>query len=404
MRLCGVRLCGVLVLALVIVSKNAAAQSHAAALPMGSAIKLGLDPEQLNRAASLVEHAVEDDEIPAAVIFVACQGEVVLHRAFGFRDAARTQPLQKNALFRMASNSKAVTAAGILLLVQDGQLQLDDPVAKFLPAFANETWKSVTVRHLLTHTSGCRIKRLFLKPLLSFDSQAAAQSPIGSRLVREVIRFAEIPTEAEAGETWSYNNAGFNILAGLIEHLTGSYQEFLRARLYQPLGMLDSCNHESRADHNRMSTVMKRQQDGSWQPGWTPGDPPDWPFARGSGGMVSTAADYALFCQMLLRQGDAKNDSILRADLVAEMTSPQQDQCPAAKTYGLGWKVQEAGGVFSHTGSDGTFVWVDPQRELIGMLFTQTNGASIPRTVFREAVEAAWRGVGNGNSTVPAAD
>ncbi|MGB0742326.1 MAG: serine hydrolase domain-containing protein, partial [Planctomycetaceae bacterium] len=127
----------------------------------------------MNRAASLVEHAVEDDEIPAAVIFVACQGEVVLHRAFGFRDAARTQPLQENALFRMASNSKAVTAAGILLLVQDGQLQLDDPVAKFLPAFANETWNSVTVRHLLTHTSGCRIKPLFLKPLLSFDSQAA---------------------------------------------------------------------------------------------------------------------------------------------------------------------------------------------------------------------------------------
>ena len=134
-----------------------------------------------------------------------------------------------------------------------------------------------------------------------------------------------------------------------------------------------SCNHESDADHDRMSTVMKRQPDGTWKPGWSPGDAPDWPFPRGSGGMVTTARDYALFCQMLLNRGVYDRKRILSEASVSEMTAPQSKRIAAAKTYGLGWVVSEPGGPFSHSGSDGTYVWVDPATEIIGMVLTQTN-------------------------------
>ncbi len=372
----------------------------ATTLEVGEPADVDMQPERLQRAVSVVRHAIEDDEIPGAVVLVARHGRVVIHEAFGHRDVERTVPMQTDSLFRMASNSKAITATGILLLVDQGKLDLDAAVKTYLPAFDNDAWSDVTLRHLLTHTAGVRIKPLFLKPLLddSLDNTGPLdtgtlknrpQSQTPSALVREVSRFAAIPPEKAPGTTYSYSNASYNILAGVIERVTGSYQAHLRDRLYQPLRMRDSCNHESIADHVRMSTVMKRQPDGSWKAGWTPGDPPDWPFPRGSGGMVSTAWDYAVFCQMLLNQGEYRGERILAAESVREMTTPQAEHAAAARTYGLGWRVTEAGGVFSHTGSDGTYVWVDPEDDLIGMVLTQTNGTTRPRDVFRRLIRLA---------------
>ncbi len=356
-------------------------------LRTGAPADVDVDAKRLADAVSIVRHAVEDGEIPGAVVLVARRGQVILHEALGHRDLERSQPMQPDSLFRMASNSKAVTAAAVMLLVDEGRIDLDAPVGAHLPAFDNAAWEPVTIRHLLTHTSGSRIKPLFLTPFLETDSEAE-QVP---DLVREVSRFAEIAPQAEPGTSYSYNNAGFNILAGVIEQLTGSYKEYLHSRLYEPLGMLDSCNHESDADHDRMSTVMKRQSDGSWKAGWTPGDAPDWPFPRGSGGMVSTAWDYALFCQMLLNQGIYNDKRILSRKSIDEMTNPQLDHIQAAKAYGLGWKVSEPGGTFSHTGSDGTYVWVDPTEEVVGMVLTQTNSTTRPRDAFRRLVQLACR-------------
>ncbi|MDP6557238.1 MAG: serine hydrolase [Pirellulaceae bacterium] len=354
-------------------------------LEYGEPADVGVDAGRLDRAVSIVRHAVEDGEIPGAVVLVAHRGRVILQEAFGFRDIERTQPMQTDSLFRMASNSKAVTAAGIMLLVEEGKLDLDAPVGTCLPAFDNDAWRPVTIRHLLTHTSGTRIKPLFLTPLLTSSSD----HPQAPDLRLEVNRFAEIPPDEKPGTTYSYSNAGFNTLAAVIEHVVGSYKEHLRTRLYEPLGMRDTCNHETDADHDRMSTVMKRQADGMWKAGWTPGDPPDWPFPRGSGGMVSTAWDYAVFCQMLLNEGSYGGKQILSPATVREMTNPQSAHCEAARTYGLGWRVAEPNGVFSHTGSDGTYVWVDPVDDVIGMVLTQTNSTTRPRDAFRRLIQLA---------------
>ncbi|MGB1815429.1 MAG: serine hydrolase domain-containing protein [Rubripirellula sp.] len=363
----------------------ASSPSATAGLSVGRASEVGVDPQILNQAAALIRETVAEKEIPGAVILIAREGKIILHHAFGHRDLQCTLPMQTDSLFRMASNSKAITAAGIMLLVEDGKLDLDKPVGTYLHAFRNERWRAITLRHLLTHTSGIRIKPLFLTPLI----QRSATHPHAPDLRLEVDRFAAIAPLEPAGKTYSYNNACYNTLAAVIEEVTGSYKQHLRDRIYKPMGMLDSCNHESDANHDRMSTVLRRQRDGSWSKGWQPGDAPDWPFPRGSGGMISSSRDYALFCQMLLNQGQHGNQQILSSDSVREMTNPQGHHCEAAINYGLGWKVSEAGGTFSHTGSDGTFVWVDPHRNLIGMVLTQCNGVNPPRAEFRQLVESA---------------
>ena len=362
-----------------------ATSTTATELTRGRAAKVGVNPETLNQAASLIEEAVAEDKIPGAVILVARKGKIILHQAYGHRNLQRNRPMQADSLFRMASNSNAITAAGIMLLVEDGKLDLDKSVGTYLKAFQNERWNEITLRHLLTHTSGIRIKPLFFTPLL----QRSATYPQAPDLRLEVNRFAAAQPLEPAGKTYSYNNACYNTLAAVIEEITGSYKQHLDQRIYQPLGMSDSCNHESDADHNRMSTVFRRQRDGTWNAGWKPGDAPDWPFPRGSGGMVSSARDYALFCQMLLNKGRYGDKQILQSDSVTEMTNPQAKHCEAAVNYGLGWTVSEQGGIFSHSGSDGTYVWADPNRDLIGMLLTQCNGTKPPRSEFRELVESA---------------
>ena len=340
-----------------------------------------MDSRLLEQAATLVQDSVSEGEIPGAVVFVARRGKVVLHRAFGWKDVSHSLPMERDTLFRMASNSKAVTAAGILLLVEDGDVSLDQNVGEYLPAFDRDGWADVTVRHLLTHTSGLEIKSLFIKPLL----KQSHDQPGDRNLVTEVNRFASSPPTS-VGEKYAYNNAGYNMLAAMIQHMTGSYREHLRSRIYRPLKMKDSCNHESEADRQRMATVLQRQASGTWREGWTPQSSPDYPFPRGSGGMVSTASDYAKFCQMLLNGGTYQNKRILRKSSVDQATKSQRAEIAAAKSYGLGWKTNETDGTFSHSGSDGTYVWVDPGRQLIGMLLTQCKGSTIPRESFRELV------------------
>lgn len=156
--------------------------------------------------------------------------------------------------------------------------------------------------------------------------------------------------------------------------------------------MHDSSNHESDAAHARMSAVFRKQSEGKWAVRWKPGDAPDYPFARGSGGMISTTRDYAIFCQMLLNGGSYANRRVLSEDMVRQSIQAQAHRIPASKSYGLGWVVSPETGVFSHAGSDGTWTWVDPKHQLIGLIFTQTQRQSDHRKPFREMVTQACSG------------
>ncbi|MCG8467675.1 MAG: beta-lactamase family protein, partial [Gemmatimonadetes bacterium] len=188
----------------------------------------------------------------------------------------------------------------------------------------------------------------------------------------------------------------YNTLGALIEIASGRLLEArLEETIYEPLGMVDSYNH--RADHplddklGRMGAVYYgRDSDGEWRPGGTPGGPVAFPFARASGGMISTAYDYAIFGQMFLNGGEYGGARILRPETVELMTSPKihiSGEGDEASYYGYGWRLGD--GAFGHGGSDGTNAWIDPERQIIGLVFTQTPSGNNPLERFRELVNLA---------------
>jgi CubicO group peptidase (beta-lactamase class C family) len=149
--------------------------------------------------------------------------------------------------------------------------------------------------------------------------------------------------------------------------------------------MREVSHHESEADQSRMSKVYA-QRDGEWQVRWSPGDAGSYPIVRASGGMISTALDYAVFLQTWLNGGSFGDARILSGDSVLQGTSIQSP----TDSYGFGWRIGPDGD-FSHGGSDGTFAWADPARKLIGLLFTQSPGSDHPRNEFRRLVTEALR-------------
>ena len=323
-------------------------------------------PSGLRGAVERFEQAIADEHVLGAVLLVTQGDQVLLHEALGHRDAARERPMKPDALFRMASNTKAVTAAAVLTLVDEGKVGLDDPVAKWFPTFTGPRGGAVTIRHLLTHSSGLRIPTLFLQPL----TQRSEQNPDAPNLVQECARFGEVGPVEEPGKTYSYSNPGYNLLAGVVEVVTGEpFADYVQRRFYEPLGMVDSCHHETVADNDRMSEVVKEKGRGGWSVRWRPGGEPTLPFVRGSGGMISTAQDYERFARLFL-DGGARGDRCLLSD--ESVAAATRDQLPHIPTnrYGFGWKITTYG--WSHTGSDGTFVWCSPRRDLVGMVLTQT--------------------------------
>ena len=350
---------------------------------------MGCDAAGLDAAAATIRTAVAEQHALGAVILALRGRTMLLHEAFGSRDVQGKQPMQKDTLFRMASNTKAITAAAVLTLVDEGKLALDDPIAKWFPTWSEGLAGKVTVQQLLTHSSGLRIDSLFLMPLLA----KSEQHPDAPNLILECARFAEVGPKEEPGKSYSYSNPGYNMLAGLVEVVTGKgFETYCQERFYAPLGMRDTCNHESRADNERMSVVVKAaaKREARWSVRWSPGDPATLPFVRGSGGLIATASDYARFCRLVLDDG-VHGDRRLLSQAVIEMATKNQIPHIEGGRYGFGWRIDPEG-TFSHTGSDGTFVWCDPSRDLIGMVLTQTQdskGLAKARQRFRKLVTDA---------------
>ncbi|MBK8975371.1 MAG: beta-lactamase family protein [Planctomycetes bacterium] len=370
--------------------------AQAPVLGDGEPGSVGMSAAVLRAGSELFAEAVARNELCGAVVLVARRGRIVLHEAFGVRDVAGALPMQRDSLFRLASNTKPVVATAVLQLVERGKLGLDDVVRRHLPSFDNHRAGWITVRQLLSHTSGLRIEPIFLMPLLG----PSPEHPDAPSLRAEVDRFGTIGAAVAPGTTYSYSNAGYNTLGALVEVASGlDLADQLRLAIYEPLGMTDTCNHESAANPERMSAVFRRQPDGTWRAGWQPGDPPDYPFVRASGGMISTARDYAVFLQALLQGGAYGDVHILSAESVRAMTTPETARLRApdgraapAELYGLGLGVHPDGS-YSHAGSDGTWAWVDPRRELVGVVFTQCQNGGNPRAQFRAVVEASCRDV-----------
>ena len=365
-------------------------------LTAGTPEEVGMSPTILEAGVKLYRKAIEKGELVGAVLLVARDGKVVLHEALGWRHKGKGLPMEKNTMFRMASNTKPSVATGISMLVEEGKLSYDDPVREYIPSFDNYRAGFIQIKHLLSHTSGFRINSLFLEPYM----EPSPEHPDAPTLQLEAARFGEVGAEVLPGTSYSYSNPGFNTLGALVEIASGHpLEEFLDERIYTPLGMDDSYHHEvaEKLDGklDRMGAVYYTRENGEWVPGWEPGDPPQVPFVRASGGMISTAMDYAVFCQMYLNGGVYGGVRIIQEETVELMTTPfflaggdADPERGVSIGYGYGWNVADDG-TFSHTGSDGTGAWVDPNRELIVLVFTQTPRGRNPRTKFVELVRSA---------------
>lgn len=323
-------LAGVMVLAVATVAgmPAGARAQQGTTLSYGEATEVGMSPAVLQAALGVYEEAVERGDLVGAVVLVARNGTVVLHEAIGWSDAEAGIPMARNTLFQMASNTKPVVATAVLMMAEAGELDLDAPVREHLPEWDNYRAGFITPHQLLSHTSGLRIPTLFL-PGMEEDTD----------LIREARRFGEVGAAAEPG-AYSYSNPGFNTLGALLELRSGELLEaHLDRVLYTPLGMEDSYNyregHPLDGKGDRLGPMYyRRSADG----GWEPGEAVTIPFARGSGGMVSTAWDYAVFLQAFLNGGAYGGVRLLPEAAVTRMT---RDHVAGPEGYGYGWSVED---------------------------------------------------------------
>jgi CubicO group peptidase (beta-lactamase class C family) len=352
----------------------------------GTARAAGMSDQALRAAVSLYADAVTKGKIVGGVLLIARRGQVVVHEAFGLRDWNAKLPMERTTMFRMSSNTKPLIATAVAILAERDRLRFSDSVKHHLPSWNNRKARGITIHQLLSHTSGIRIDAMFAPaPLFRWPW---SRPPT---LRSETDRIGRVGAKVTPGTSYFYTNAGYNALAGLIETVSDQpLGLFLRDEIYRKLGMRDSYNLEVGESLDgklgRMGPTYVLGDHGGWTPLWKPGDPPEVPFARGSGGLITTAWDYAVFMQMLLNGGIYGGVRLLRAETVRTILTAHTP--PGARPYGYGWGINE-GGIFTHSGSTGTYAWGDPTRGIIVVALANTPDATELRSAMMEIVSRA---------------
>lgn len=373
---------------------------------------------------SLIKAYVEAGRLAGAVTLVLVDGRVVHEAARGVADVATGEPLRTDAIFRIASQTKAITSVAVMMLVEEGRISLDDEVSDHLPAFRSlvvlddslgyrAARRELTIRDLLTHTSGIsygsesRLAEHYSEA--GFDAWyfAASRLPI-----RDLIRrLPELPIAAQPGERWIYG-MNTDVLGAVVEAASGmSLQEFFSTRIFRPLGMVDTHFYLPSEKRHRLAAVHAVDEAGGVVRAPESGRIGQGEYVRGprttfsgGAGLVSTAADYARFLRMMLNGGELDGMRLLRPETVREMTRNQVGEMYVAPGYGFGlgfevkldqggadgWDVpgRAAVGSFGWGGAYHSTYWVDPERRVIGIFLTQlipATGLDV-RQRFKQAV------------------
>ena len=375
-------------------------------LAPGSPTDGGMAPQVLDAATVLYSEAVARGDLAGVVLLVARHGKIVLHTAIGWSDVEGRVPMTTGSRFDIASMTKPLVATATLILAERGVLALDDPVSRYIPAFAKGESSAIRIRHLLSHTSGFRM------PLRFVDSSGNPTNAVAEdSLQAEVAKYPLLGPAVTPGTTFSYSNPGFNTLAAVIEVASGRpLPALLSDLLYRPLGMTNTSQLTSR---DRPPGLVS--QYGMKDHRLELLAPTLYPFAIGAGFTASTASDYAKFLQMYLAGGTHGGLRILELSDLKMATSvqvrshyiypdPEQLEKRGLQPrwyyrrdgrglgidvgYGLGWVISQSG-TFCHPGVTGTFAWVDPARDMLGVILTQSNDARNPGIEFINVVNAA---------------
>ena len=396
-------------------------------LPVARPREVGLSPAALARIAPALQAYVDAGKLPGMVAFVARHGKVGYAQAIGYMDVEHKVPMRPDGVFRIYSMTKPVIAVAIMRLAEQGKLRLDDPLARFIPAFgatkvyaggaaANPLLRTpsrpITLEHLLTHTSGLSYGFFGQSAVDSIYMRANLLSP--AHTVRQFAdSLAQLPLAFSPGEAWNYSMA-IDVLGRVVEVASGqTLDDFLRQEIFAPLDMHETAFHVLPAMDGRIPTLYSPDSKGTLRASTTLLSPeflPSGRFLSGGGGLLSTPADYLRFAQMLLNGGTLSGHRVLTRESVATI---MRNHLPPSLTpiaspivghagygYGLGGAVlvdstiaglPGSPGIYRWWGIMGTFFWVDPKADLIGMVWTQfSTGRVYPLEVdFRRLVYAA---------------
>jgi CubicO group peptidase (beta-lactamase class C family) len=384
----------------------------------------GFNPGRLQALVDALQGEVDRQRLPGAVVLIAQGGKTVLSQALGLQQPANGTLMATNALFRIYSMTKPVTSVAAMMLVEQGKLLLNDPVAKWLPEFANAqvaldtptgqvlqpATRHATVQDLMRHTAGLTYEFLGNGPVQRQYVQARIRTDLRERTNAEFsAKLATLPLIAEPASVWEYSRAT-DVLGRLIEVVSGqTLGAFFQSQVFDPLNMADTSFHLKPHQFDRIAEPFAKDPEGA--PQMRVFDPRlAAAFESGGGGLVSSAADYARFLQCLLNGGTLDGERLLGRSTVDFMTSDHLGSIPVnpggaaalllpGYGFGLGFAVRKSKGLAPLPGSVGTYYWgglagttffVDPAEDLFAILMIQApNQREYYRHLFRTMVYAA---------------
>jgi CubicO group peptidase (beta-lactamase class C family) len=377
--------------------------------------RASMNAAQLEKISRRMKEFVDEGKNPGIVTLILRKGELAHLNATGFADLAKKKPIRPDTLFQIMSMTKPVVAVGIMMLAEEGRLAVNDPVEKHLPEFRGQ-WmvesreadtvklkkpsRPITIRDLLTHTSGLRTQ-----PPPGLEG---LQERMDRPLAEAVAVYSQTPLEFEPGTQWLYSNMGIDTLGRIIEVAAGmKFEEFLERRIFGPLGMKDSFIFPKPEHHERIAQVYAWREGKlglKGYPGYG-GEPMNYRkgavFSGPSYSLYSTAGDLARFYQMALNGGTFEGKRVLSKESVKVMTGLHTGNIQTGHNpgtgFGLAWEVTreplgsltlQSGGTYGHGGAFGTYGWVDPEKELVGVFLVQ-GGTSDARNAFVTMAAAA---------------
>lgn len=364
----------------------------------------GMSGARLAHIDKLLEEQVRNQNIPGAVALIVRNGKIAYFKAFGFSDLEKRTQLKKDDIFRIASQSKAITSLAVMMLWEEGKFLLDDPVSRYIPEFRNpkvlksfnkedSTYTSdpavreVTVRHLLSHSSGIDYAVIGSPEFKAIYAKAGIPSGIGNDrdlLADKMKLLGTMPLKHQPGERWTYG-LNTDVLGYLVEIWSGmSFDQFLKTRIFDPLGMNDTYFYLPKNKHSRLVALHGNKDGKAYKLNAAAFDAvtTDYPKLEGSyfsggAGLSSTAEDYAKFLQLFLNNGEYNGVRLLGRKTVELMLT---DQLPELDNeFGLGFGLETAKndfrspvsvGSFSWGGAFSTQYWADPKENLIGVIYT----------------------------------
>jgi CubicO group peptidase (beta-lactamase class C family) len=392
--------------------------SFSQTLTLGKPEEVGMSTARLAKIDKLIEDHMAKKWIPGAVVLIARNGKIVYYKAYGYSDLEKQTVQKKDNIFRIASQSKAVTSTAVMMLYEDGKFGLDDPVSRYIPEFKNPkvlasiNWKDttyttmpakseITIRQLLTHTSGIDYAGIGSQEFKAIYAKAGVPSGIGNHdmvLADKMKILGGLPLKHNPGEAYTYS-LSIDVLGYLVEVVSGmSLDQFFKTRIFQPLGMSDTYFYLPKEKHNRLVTLYEPMDATIMKVNGKIFDnvDPIYPtlegkYYSGGAGLSSSIEDYAKFLQMFLNKGEYNGQRLLSRKTI-ELMLTNQIQPPITNQYGLGFGLETEKndyqnifslGSFSWGGAFNSQYWADPKEKLVGIIYMNTYGGPNRNTADR---------------------